>query len=304
MNLIIGDYNHPIEQTSVFPARSRFLFDVRCFIPEVLTSLHDEPYRLYIKAGCPYVEPPSFREPLPITISYEDLIENDEPSFAALGKSLLQWGKDWNLIANDGGKEWVLNIALCTLREWVNYDPVYQSDWGITALSLDTYLPEIIKAPEEVSEWHFMTESRKEYLDRIRSLALSHLEKEPILSKYEQSHIEDFIYKAPLPIIESYCDNVEKHYQSQGWLRIRKVNLPSLESHIAWTAKVQVKGIPCSKIAEEESVSESSVTRAVKKTLELLDLKPSPKLKQGRRKGSKESQNSWRRSIKRARLLK
>lgn len=303
IELARGPYDGPRGKASVWPARTFFLSCVRSLVPRVLEELRDEPLLRYVDAGCPYTEPPTLGERVPMAKTFEDLIASRELGLRGLGTSLFEWGQRWNLLSKNGNREWCLNYALGTLRDWVMYEPMHGLDWGVIALSHDIRVPIPVLPPKGLPGWDFIVETRRDYVKRIRALAEAEFEKNEILSNYDRPSAKKFIHSSALSApVDQYCDDVERYLRSQGWLLVKGRRLPELEKHIVWTARAQVKGDTCTKIAEDENVDVPTVTRAVKKTLDLLDLRSRADIKPGRRPNSVESPDSRRRATRRAGL--
>jgi hypothetical protein len=215
--------------------------------------------------------------------------------------SLLTWARTWNLEA-----DWFLDNACWTLDMWRQLpdgrEPLYWMFSSTGWMRLSDVEFEDITPPFGLRAWTPDTEFRVHYERYAKEEIEEHINKDPYLSNLKASLKIDIV-DADMAEVASYCDKVLEVYLSKEdsmgkptWKLAEKRD--DLPRNLRWTIRFQVLGESFSKIALEENKAVSTIKRAVEDALELLDLPKREDAKPGRRRGSKESEDSRRRSFK------
>lgn len=118
----------------------------------------------------------------------------------------------------------------------------------------------------------------------IENSALNRLVNDPILSKIESSHRQDFLRELR-PIVKNYQDRVESFYDEKG---LEKIKRQELIKHIGWTVDFQVSQMRFREIASNSGLQPQAVSKEVKFILKLIELKQRS-APAGRPSGSKDS---------------
>jgi hypothetical protein len=143
-------------------------------------------------------------------------------------------------------------------------------------------------APEGWPEYQPLNRKRKAYLEYIRLAIDTHLEGNPFTSAnnayFSKQVRRDFIKQVLAETVMPYCASVEEAYLRRGCTKVS--DLPKTEEHLYLTAKARLmgdhvewedlaraNGMRYGKVLENEM---SRIRKAVRKTLQVLDLPLAP----------------------------
>jgi hypothetical protein len=183
------------------------------------------------------------------------------------------------------GKNWCLKSAFYSFDDWTRSASSFK-DRGLSTFGTSEHSPYLksIEHPPGLWEWEPEYEERTAYIEsqieRVRkgSDEIGLLQNARILKKF-------------LSIVEAeaeeYCDDVERHYRSHGWQKIR--DRKEIRKHLSWAVRFQVKKETLSSIAHSEGVSVPGVKKQVEQTLELIGIQKRKDSRPGRRLGQKDS---------------
>jgi hypothetical protein len=279
--------------------RQSFLHTIRKSAPQVLEELRDETLSLFLTAKRePVANIPRRTKPQAeqlrkkiikgaiesseISLVRQDFEEGEfklDKQVSAFLQSLFDWSKRWNLNA-----DWCLFRAFKTLHSWSRHQSYVEDlQWSTLLFGLDDPEGEPLP-PEGFPAWNVFEDSRRAFQKMIEDSARNRLINDPLLSKIESSHREDFLRELK-PIVKKYQDRVESFYDKKGFERIKR---QELIKHIEWTVDFQVSQMRFREIANNSDVEPQAVTKAVKFILKLIDLKQRS-APAGRPSGSKDS---------------
>ena len=259
---------------------------------DVLKSLAGDPYRYFVEARFSPVR----LWPIP---DYQIRLHG-RPLYM-LRCSLLTWARIWNLEA-----DWVFDNACWTLEMWSQFPDMRERlEWmsggtGWMRLS-DEDIKDVVP-PSGLRSWTPDTEFQVSYEQYARNEIEQHINQDQFFSNVKASLKIDFI-EAKMAEVISYCERVLEVYFSQKdssgrsiWKLAEKRD--DFPRNLKWTIRFQILGESFSQIANEEDKAVSTIKRAIEDILDLLDLPKRKDAKPGRRRGSKESDNSRRKSFK------
>ena len=279
--------------------RRSFLHTIRRSAPHVLEELRDETLPLFLTAKREPVTTPRRTKPQVEQLrkkiisgaiessevalvhrSFEDGKFNFDKHLSAFLQSLFDWSKRWNLNA-----DWCLFRAFKTLNSWSRHKSYVEDlQWSTLLFGVDNPEGEPPPPNKDFPAWNVFEDSRGAYQQMIEDSARNRLINDPLLSKIESSHREDFLRELK-PIVKKYQDRVERFYDKKGFERIKR---QELIKHIEWTVGFQVSEMRFSEIANNSDVEPQAVAKAVKFILKLIDLKHRS-APAGRPSGSKDS---------------
>jgi hypothetical protein len=217
------------------------------------------------------------------------------------------WAQKYNLEAY-----WLLARAYNTLYNWRLFsstrEPLQWAFSGNAWFRLDFKEREKLPVPPfGLSEWDADYEMQEFFVIRAEQQIETQIEQNSwshSLSSKTKRAIKDDVNAQ----IMNYCENVLQVYLSQVnisgepmWKRTEVDR--NIMRNMRWAVKYQVCEQSSEEIAGEYDVSHTTVLRAVDSVLELIGLPKRPDAKRGRPPVGKESANSWRRSINRAKII-
>lgn len=199
----------------------------------------------------------------------------------------------------DGEKSPIIRLAESSfliekfLQEKIPFEKVKREIfWSFVSIGWD--IPDIsklVKKPKGFEVWQADIEPRKFYLEKAGSLIEKEIESsiffelpKPLKSKIKQAKLEK---------IQEYCNEVVNAYldlqdENKKFLWKKVESKISLKRNAVWAVKFLVLKQDFSKIAFDENVVHTTVSREVKSFLELVGFAET-KTKRGRRQGSKNS---------------
>lgn len=326
-------YEPPSREWSKTQLRELFLIDVNALAPHVLDEWAQEPYSLFLQADL-HGPKPLPRSGLNGLRLYKwlagELLKSESKIWGRLEYSipakafcevLLEWAAKYNLVAG-----WVLERAMWTLSRWheLGRQPGFRGArvWALTGISGP--VPTCPQPPPGLVDygWYW---NREDYLQWVESLMRERFDEvfkqHPELSYGNVSLLNAYIQsvKDDVSIPADYCDRSDKLLKAHGWVEAKWHR--NLDRDMQWAVQFQVLKMELEAIAantpqskdSSRTFSVSTVSRAVigytpkgkrhvPGLLEKIGLERRPESGPGRRRGSKESADSWRRSIKRAQL--
>lgn len=300
MQFGFGEVEPVDKRNSIASARVDFLMRIREKAPEVLSDLAYIPYQMYIAS------PVSPVELWPLNERKVRLYALSGRNINGLYIALLAWAHRWNLYA-----DWCLENACWTLHLWGESSKCLENyDWNLKGagwIKLGDEALAHLTVPSGLPKWDAEYQFRFSYINGVKKRLKQHIEQDSFLSSLSSKLKRDII-DAKMAEVETYCDRVLEVYDSQVdslgrpiWKRAE--SKADLLRNMVWTVKFQVQGKSYSEIANTDKFSPSTVKREVESTLDLIGLSRRPDVKRGRKLGSKDSQDSWRQSVKRAGLL-
>jgi hypothetical protein len=213
-------------------------------------------------------------------------VQHTEKAFVAdtalqiLLDGFFKWADRWNLNA-----DWFLLRALKTLKYWEKHDSLRLNLQWSMSLPLTADIEDEPNPPEGFPVWDEWRESRKQYVQRITKMAKDSIEKDPILSKGKRLR-KTALIDSISEVANQYCESIIKLYEQKNYRRIRE--RPSAALHIEWLVDFQINKIRLKEIAEDSRVDIRAVTKAVKNSLKILELKKRTANK-GRPRGSTDT---------------
>jgi hypothetical protein len=222
------------------------------------------------------------------------------PKMLAMWRSLVAWAKykEHNLVEKEGYKKWLLETAFHTLDWWATHpqDPKTSFSLGFSYRERSPYI-ESLEPPPCLEVWRAEWEDEKDYIRRMRVKAARLINSYP--EAFENTKLSSAYRKAFGDEVDKYCRDVKKHFKSKGWRQVR--DKPERLKHIEWAVEFQVVGKKFTEISKTNKVDTSTVQREVENILNSIGLEKRRGLR-GRPRGSKDSPESWRQSIKRVDL--
>jgi hypothetical protein len=298
----LGEVEPTDSRHSISYARREYMLRVRRLAPQVLRELAEYPYDAYVRTG---IGPVGLWPITPTSIKYYAIVYGRNIGY--LHRCLILWARRWNLEA-----DWCLDDALWTIEMWRQFPQVRNRlDWmshGAGSGRLNDEKTAHLIPPFELRKWEADVEFRWHYLRYAKSQIIEHIDSNPYLSSLD-TDLKQKIIAANLLRVNDYCKMVLEVYLAQADSSGKPLwKLTESRAHLmrnlAWTIRVQVLGQSQNDIAMRKRKEASTVIRAVDDTLKLLGLAKRPDLRPGRQRGHKESPDSHRRSIERAKLLK
>lgn len=326
-------YEPPSREWSKIQLRELFLLRVNDFAPQVLIELGGGPFSLFLEAGMhgPTPMPWSGMEGLRLynwmageLLKEESRIWNrlyHSRQAETFCHSLLKWAASYNISA-----DWILVRAMLTLYKWhqKGRQPGFGGERGWLYMGAGGPVPTPLPPPAGLAAYGWMW-SRANYLESVERIIRERFEEVlgqyPELSYGNPSFLNAYIQsvKEDTSLPAKYADRSDKHIKSHGW--VENKHHRNLERDLRWAVQFQVLSMELEKIAADtpqpkdpnKTFSVSTVSRAVigytpkgkphvPGLLEKIGLTRRPDSGPGRRRGCKESAESWRRSIKRAQL--
>lgn len=332
-------YEPPSREWSKTQLRELFLLAVNDHAPHVLIELGEEPFRLFLEAGLHGTTPLPWSGMEGLRLYKwlgSELPKTESPmwkrlqhieSSKAFCEALLEWAAKYNLAAS-----WVLERGMWTLLRWQQKgrQPGFSGERGWSLLGAGGTTPSKLPAPPGLVEYGVFW-NRANYLQSVESVMRQRFDEVfkqyPELSYGKGSILNAYIQsvKDSSSIPAKYCDRSDEHIKAHGWVESERSR--NLDRDIMWAVQFQVMKWDFEKIATKKIAPKSLIKKYVAKTysvstvsravvgytpkgkphvsgfLEKIGLARRPDSGAGRRRGSKESPNSWRRSVKRAQVL-
>jgi hypothetical protein len=260
----------------------------------VLRHLAGDPYRYFMEAGF---------SPFELWPIKDYQIRYYGRPLYMLRWSLLTWAQTWNLEV-----DWMLSNACWTLDMWRQIPETRETlDWmpGSTGwMRLTDNDLKDIAPPFNLRTWTPDTEFRLSYERYAKDEIEKQINQSPFFSNLKGS-LKREVIDADMAEVVSYCDGVLGVYFSQKDSRGKpkwkfaeeRYDFPR---NLKWTVRFQILEESFSQIAREEEKEVSTIKRAIEDTLDLLDLPKRNNSGPGRRPGSREAQDSRRKSVKHA----
>lgn len=202
-------------------------------------------------------------------------------------KSIVYWAEKFNLVESDEQDRWLFESAVYTIDYW-SKNPKNIKEVGLLESSPfhKQYL-ETIEPPFGLPKWKPQYKKRKVYLEEAKKIIKEDLNKIELFKKNQRrlSLTASQIGNEA----EIYCDEVEKHFRSNGWKKVPVKK--EFEKHLEWTIRFQIKEESYSSIAREYGVYASSVKKEVEEILRVVGLERRS-LNRGRKKGQKTSETA------------
>ena len=264
--------------------RHSFLLTIRKRVPLVLEELRDETFKLFLIAKDESADSAPRRTKAEVEQLNRIIVEgtiksqeiallresfnksqfNHNNQILAVLQSLFEWSKRWNLDA-----DWCLFRALRTLHSWSRHRAYVEDlQWSTLLFGVDDPEGEPLP-PDGFPAWNVFEDSKRAYQQIIEASARNRLDNDPILSKIESSHRENFLRELK-PVVKRYQDKVGRFYDARGYERINRLELIK---HIGWTVDFQVSQMRFREIANNSNVAPQAVSKEVKFILKLIDLK-------------------------------
>jgi hypothetical protein len=312
VKLGVGEFEKELPQPlSQRQAQTHFLVATVLTYPKVLWELGEEVFETYFnfalsclrrnKVPSPGGQGVTLKWVVDYSPNWEQIKSSEEGR--AVREKLVDWAKRYNLEA-----DWVYDRAVKTLQWWfvLPKSISIQLDDGRRLPSIYLYPDEARIAWLNPTKWRqkldiLVTDSDglplpaptletwEDYRDYVKEQAQEAIDKSVLQAGLGQDRrrlIASVIRRAE----EKWENQLGAYQERLGW---RRSDIDSVSwRNIVWTVGFQVVGKTYTSLAHGSACSVSTVQRAVRNILKLIDLRPPPNAKPGRRRGSKTSQQA------------